>query len=43
MKAFYGVQQNKKDRTIKEWIQDLSDEERIKYNIPKNKPTTKRN
>jgi len=38
MKAFYGVQQNRKDRTIKEWIQDLTEEERIKFNIPKNKP-----
>ena len=38
MKRYLGLEQKATDRTIKEWIQDLTEEERIKFNIPKNKP-----
>jgi len=36
MKRYLGLEQKATDRTIKEWRESLSDEQRKRMNIPKN-------
>ena len=36
MRRFLGLEQKATDRTIKEWRESLSDEQRKRMNIPKN-------